>query len=195
MLIGYARVSKRNQDLQLQLDALTEAGCEKIFTDKASALKKDRTGLSDAMEFARPGDTLVVWKLDRLDRTTLELLKLVREFEKRGIEFRSLTDGINTQGGAGGLSRALFHLTAVFAEMEHALILERTMAGLAAANRKGRFGGRRPIMTPNKTEAARQLLNSGMDAKKVAISIGVSLATLYRHLPARNREDLNKTED
>lgn len=102
MLIGYARVSKRNQDLQLQLDALTEAGCEKIFTDKASALKKDRTGLSDAMEFARPGDTLVVWKLDRLDRTTLELLKLVREFEKRGIEFRSLTDGINTQGGAGG---------------------------------------------------------------------------------------------
>ena len=185
MLIGYARVSTVDQDLRLQLDALQAAGCDKVFTDKASGKKLDRAGLIDALAFAREGDTLVVWKLDRLGRSMKGLVDLAAELDARKVDLRSLTDGIDTKGTAG---RFFFHVLAAMAEMERELILERTRAGLEAARRSGKVGGRRPVMTPAKTEAAQTLLSNGMDAKEVAMFIGVSLPTLYRHLPARDRE-------
>lgn len=184
MLIGYARVSTVDQDLRLQVDSLQAIGCEKIFTDKASGNSLDRAGLLDALAFAREGDTLVVWKLDRLGRSMKGLINLAAELDARKIDLRSLTDGIDTSSAAG---RFFFHMLAAMAEMERELILERTRAGLQAARLSGKKGGRRPVMTVAKIEAAQTLLSNGMDAKEVAISIGVSLPTLYRHLPARDR--------
>ncbi len=171
--------------LHLQLDALQAAGCAKVFTDKASGKKLDRAGLVEALAFAREGDTLVVWKLDRLGRSMKGLVDLAADLDARQVDLRSLTDGIDTKGTAG---RFFFHVLAAMAEMERELILERTKAGLEAARRSGKVGGRRPVMTAAKTEAAQTLLSNGMDAKEVAKSIGVSLPTLYRHLPARDRE-------
>lgn len=185
MLIGYARVSTRDQDLRLQLDALEKAGCEKIFTDKASGIKLDRVGLGEALAFAREGDTLVVWKLDRLGRSMKGLVDLAAHLSARKVDLRSLTDGIDTKGAAG---QFFFHIMAAFAAMERDLIQERTNAGLAAAKLAGKVGGRKPVMTPAKLDAARKLLNGGGDAKEVASTIGVSIATLYRHLPASERE-------
>ena len=123
MLIGYARVSTVDQDLRLQLDALQAAGCDKVFTDKASGKKLDRAGLTDALAFAREGDTLVVWKLDRLGRSMTGLVDLAADLDARKVDLRSLTDGIDTKGTAG---RFFFHVLAAMAEMERELILERT---------------------------------------------------------------------
>lgn len=181
MLIGYARVSTSEQDLALQLEALQGAGCEKIFTDKASGAKLDRAGLTEALAYAREGDSLVVWKLDRLGRSMKGLIDLSADLDSRKLNIRSLTDGIDTKAPAG---RFFFHVMAALAEVERSLILERTMAGLEAARRAGKFGGRKRLMTDAKIEAAKLLLASGLDAKEVASSIGVSLPTLYRHLPA-----------
>ncbi|MCY1284041.1 DNA-invertase hin [compost metagenome] len=186
MLIGYARVSTADQDLTLQLDALGAAGCEKIFTEQASGKKVERAGLTDALAFARKGDTLIVWKLDRLGRSMKGLVDLAAELDTRGIDLRSLTDGIDTKATAG---RFFFHILAAMAEMERELILERTRAGLEAAKRNGKVGGRPPSMTSAKIEAAQKLLESGMDAKGVASSLHISISTLYRHLPARDRMD------
>jgi DNA invertase Pin-like site-specific DNA recombinase len=185
MLIGYARVSTADQDLSLQLDALKDAGCEKIFTDKASGTKLDRLGLTDALAFAREGDSLVVWKLDRLGRSMKGLVDLAASLEARKIDLRSLTDGIDTKGAAG---RFFFHVMAALAVMERDLISERTMAGLAAAKRAGKIGGRRPAMTQTKLDAARRLLDAGQSPKEVANAVGVSIATLYRHCPAGERQ-------
>jgi len=185
MLIGYARVSTSDQDLALQLDALKAAGCEKIFTDKASGTKLDRIGLADALAFAREGDGLVVWKLDRLGRSMKGLVDLAANLEERKVDLRSLTDGIDTKGAAG---RFFFNVMAALAVMERELILERTMAGLAAAKRAGKVGGRKPSMTPTKLDAAHKLLDAGQSPKEVASAVGVSVATLYRHCPASERE-------
>ncbi|RZL70570.1 MAG: recombinase family protein, partial [Sphingomonas sp.] len=130
MLIGYARVSTAEQDLTPQLHALREAGCERTFSDKASGAKANRVGLADALSHARPGDVLVVWKLDRLGRTMKGLVDLAADLAKRGIGFRSLTDGIDTAGTAGKL---VFHIMAAMAEMERDLNRERTTAALAVA--------------------------------------------------------------
>lgn len=184
MLIGYARVSTTDQDLTLQLEALQAAGCEKVFTDKASGTKADRPGLAQALDFARDGDTLVVWKLDRLGRSMKGLVDLAAVLEGRNVDLRSLTDGIDTKGAAG---RFFFHVMAALAVMERELILERTKAGLAAARRAGRVGGRKRVMTPAKVDAARKLLDAGTPPKDVAGAVGVSVATLYRHLPADSR--------
>jgi DNA invertase Pin-like site-specific DNA recombinase len=178
MLIGYARVSTEGQELQLQLDALTNAGCEKIFTDKASGAIKDRPGLVDAMKFARAGDCLCVWKLDRLGRSVKQLVDLSEALEGRKIDLRSLSDGIDTKGAAG---RFFFHVMAALAQMERELIKERTEAGLQAARSMGRVGGRRPAMTEAQCESARLLLKGGKRPKEVAETMGVSLATLYRY--------------
>lgn len=185
MLIGYARVSTIDQELALQLDALQAAGCERVFTDRASGAKVSRAGLAEALAYARRGDSLVVWKLDRLGRSMKGLVDLAAELEGRGIELRSLTDGIDTRTAAG---RFFFNIMAALATMERELILERTRAGLDAARRAGRVGGRPKVMTPAKLAAARTLLEAGTPPQTVAALVGVSVPTLYRHLPASERE-------
>ncbi len=184
MLIGYARVSKGDQNLTLQTEALTGAGVERLFTDKMSGAKTSRPGLDEALAFARPGDVLVVWKLDRLGRSMKGLIDLASELASRGVGLRSLTDGLDTKTASG---RFFFNIMASLATMERELMLERTEAGLAAARSAGRVGGRRPVMTPAKLDAARKLLAANTPPRDVASSVGVSLATLYRHIPSRDR--------
>lgn len=178
MLVGYARVSTEDQKLELQLDALRQAGAEKIFTDKVSSVKA-RPGLDDALAYAREGDVFVVWKLDRLGRTVKGLIELVGLLQKRGVQFRSLTDGIDTSTPAG---RFFFHVMSALAEMERELVCERTKAGLVAARARGRKGGRKPKMSDSKLIAAKQLLDTGSPVQEVAANLGVSRATLYRSL-------------
>lgn len=181
MLIGYARVSTEEQNLGLQLDALKSAGCEQIFTDKISGTRTTRPGLDKAIEYMREGDTLTVWKLDRLGRSVKNLVDLVAELKANGRQFRSLTDGIDTSTTAG---QFFFHVMAALSQMERDLIVERTRAGLAAAKRAGRTGGRPVIMTKAKLDAARKLLETGTPPRDVAEQLGISVPTLYRHLPA-----------
>ena len=184
MRIGYARVSTDEQSLDLQLDALKKAGCKRVFTDKASAAKGERPGLADAVSHLRSGDVLVVWKLDRLGRTVKGLVGFVSDLQGQGAQFRSLTDGIDTTTPAG---RFFFHVMASLAQMERELLAERTRAGLDAARRRGRVGGRKRRMTPGKVESAHKLLNGGMAPRDVAQNLGVSVPTLYRWLPASSR--------
>lgn len=181
MIIGYARVSTEDQKLNLQTRALEAAGCEKIYEDCASGKRVGRPGLAGAMDTLRKGDTLVVWKLDRLGRSLKQLITFVEELGQRGIHFRSLTDNIDTSTPGG---RFFFHIMASLAEMERELIVERTRAGLKAAREMGRTGGRRRLMTDSKIEAAKRLLDSGIPAKEVAANLGVSIPTLYRWIPA-----------
>lgn len=181
MLIGYARVSTQDQNLELQTEALRAAGCEKIFEDRVSGSRADRPGLSRAMEALRRGDSLVVWKLDRLGRSVKSLVGWVGDLREHGVEFKSLTDSIDT-GTASG--RFFFHVMASLAEMERELIVERTRAGLEVARQLGRRGGRRRAMTDSKLASARKLLASGVPPRDVAKNLGVSVPTLYRWLPA-----------
>ncbi|MGY2733830.1 recombinase family protein [Sphingomonas sp. UYP23] len=185
MMIGYARVSTTDQDLTLQTDALEKAGCEKLFTDKASGAKADRPGLAEALHFARSGDTLMIWKLDRLGRSIRGLIELAAGLSARKVDFRSLTDGFDTATPSG---RLLFYILASVAEMERELIKERTLAGLAAARaRGGNGGGRKSAMTPDKLDSARKLLAAGDKPVKVAKLLRVGLSTFYRHFPASDR--------
>jgi DNA invertase Pin-like site-specific DNA recombinase len=181
MLIGYARVSTSEQNLQLQQEALTKSGCEKIFEDKVSGTRVNRPGLTKALEMLRAGDTLVVWKLDRLGRSVKQLVDLVNGLHAQGIEFHSLTDAIDTGTPSG---RFFFHVMASLAEMERELTVERTRAGLEAARQQGRKGGRKRKMTANKIESAKKLLASGTPPRDVARSLDVSIPTLYRWIPA-----------
>ncbi len=184
LLIGYARVSTEEQNLALQLEALKKAGCARVFTDKASGTGAVRPGLAEALSHLRPGDTLVVWKLDRLGRSVKGLVDLVNGLEARDVHFRSVTDGIDTKTPAG---RFFFHVMASLAQMERELIVERTRAGLAVARKLGRVGGRKRRMTDSKIKAARRLLAGGTPPRDVADNIGVSVPTLYRWLPASER--------
>ncbi len=185
MLIGYARVSTVDQDLTLQTDPLTKAGCEQVFTDKVSGAKAARPGLAKALDMARAGDTLVIWKLDRLGRSIQGLIELAADLSARKVDFRSLTDGFDTATASG---RLLFHILASVAEMERELIKERTIAGLAAARANGRVGGgRKSAMTPDKLDTARKLLAAGDKAAKVAKLLQVGLSTFYRHFPATEK--------
>ena len=181
MMIGYARVSTQDQNLDLQTEALTRAGCEKIYEDKISGVRAERPGLTRTLEMLREGDTLVVWKLDRLGRSVKQLVDMVGELHKQGVQFKSLTDAIDTGTPAG---RFFFHVMASLAEMERELIIERTRAGLDAARQLGRKGGRKPKMTGSKIESAKRLLATGIPHKDVAKDLGVSVPTLYRWLPA-----------
>ena len=181
MKIGYARVSTRDQNLALQLDALKAAGCDRIFDDKASGASRNRPGLDDALSHLRRGDALVVWKLDRLGRTAKQLIELLDHFHAEGIEFRSLTEGIDTSTPAGKL---IYQVMAAVAEMERDLIRERTRAGLDSAREKGLVGGRKKALTDKKLASARTLLENGTAPRIVAEQLGVSVATLYRHIPA-----------
>jgi len=186
MLIGYARVSTEDQNLDLQLDALKSAGCGRVFTDKTSGAKVDRKGLNEALSHLREGDTFVVWKLDRLGRSVKGLIDLVSNLQIREVQFRSITDGIDTGTPAG---RFFFHVMASLAQMERELIAERTRAGLEAARKRGRTGGRPREMTEGKKQAARSLLADGIPPGEVAAHLGVSVPTLYRWLPASAREN------
>lgn len=180
-LIGYARVSKTDQDPALQGDALRAAGCARIFTDKASGAKDDRPQLSACLDYLRDGDTLVVWRLDRLGRSLTHLIATVTALQDRGVGFKSLTEGFDTTTAGGEL---IFHVFGAFAQFERRLIQERTRAGLAAARARGRLGGRKPKMTEQKLAAAQRLRDEGlMTMEQIANVVGVSRPTLYRHLP------------
>ena len=182
MLIGYARVSTADQDLTPQIEALQRAGYERQFSDKASGARVNRPGLAEAIDYARPGDVIVVWKLDRLGRTMKGLVDLAAELEGKQIGLRSITDGIDTSGTAG---RLVFNILAAMAQMERELVRERTNAALDVARRKGRFGGRRSVMTEQRRAAAEKLLKTEMSATEIASAIGVSISTFYRHFPVR----------
>lgn len=181
MLIGYARVSTQDQNLDLQIEALTKAGCEKLFDDKISGSRAERQGLAKALEILREGDTLIVWKLDRLGRSVKNLVNLVSELHKQGVQFKSLTDAIDTGTPSG---RFFFHVMASLAEMERELTIERTRAGLEVARKLGRTGGRKRKMTDSKIESAKKLLANGVPPCDVAHNLGVSVPTLYRWIPA-----------
>ena len=184
MLIGYARVSTQDQNIELQRDALKKGGCRKVFEDKLSGAHIDRPGLAKTLEMLREGDTLVVWKLDRLGRSVKQLVDLVGDLHKRGVQFKSLTDSIDTGTPSG---RFFFHVMASLAEMERELNAERTRAGLEVARQLGRKGGRKPKMTDSKIDSAKTLLANGIAPKDVAKNLGVSLPTLYRWVPASAR--------
>ncbi|HEX3885313.1 MAG TPA: recombinase family protein [Stellaceae bacterium] len=180
MMIGYMRVSTAEQSLDLQRDALAKGGAEQVFEDTASGARDDRPGLAEAMSHARSGDCLVVWRLDRLGRSLRSLIDFVERLRERGVDFRSVTEGIDTTTPAG---RFFFHVLGALAEMERELIRERTNAGLAAARARGRKGGRKPKLNDKQIAHARKLLEDGNTTiKDVAASLGVNRATIYRAL-------------
>lgn len=180
MLVGYARVSTQDQNPDLQLDALKAAGCEEVFQEKVSGASRARPELDACLRTLRKGDTLVVWRLDRLGRSLKDLVEIVHGLEGREVAFQSLTESIDTSSAGG---RLVFHLFGALAEFEHNLIVDRTKAGLAAARARGRKGGRRPKMTKNDTKkAAAMLQNPDITKTEVAEHFGVSRVTLNASL-------------
>jgi DNA invertase Pin-like site-specific DNA recombinase len=183
MLIGYARVSTVDQTLALQQDALEKAGCDKIFTDTASGAKAERIGLADAVAYAREGDILVVWRLDRLGRSLKHLIETVTALNNRKIGFKSITEAIDTTTSGGKL---IFHIFGALAEFERDIIRERTQAGLTAARARGRKGGRPRVLTPRKAQMAQALYNDKTNTiNDICRTLNISRATLYRYLNAR----------
>lgn len=187
MLVGYGRVSKLDQNPELQLDALKAAGCEKMFIEKVSGVARDRPQLAAALSYMREGDTLVAWKLDRMARSLKELIDTAETLQQRGIGLRLLTEAIDTSTAAGKL---MYHVVGAIAEFERSLMIERTRAGLSAAAARGRKGGRPPKLTDNDLRAAQAMLaDTDIPVAEVARRMKVSPATLYRYLPApRSRE-------
>jgi DNA invertase Pin-like site-specific DNA recombinase len=183
MQIGYARVSTDEQTLHLQEDALTKAGCERLFTDTASGAKAERPGLAQALDALRPGDSLVVWRLDRLGRSLRHLMDTLLDLDKREVGFKSLTENIDTTTPGGKL---IFHIFGALAEFERDLIKQRTNAGLAAARARGRRGGRpRAFSDPSKVRMARTLFaDKKRSIPDICKTLGVSRSTLYRYLSA-----------
>jgi DNA invertase Pin-like site-specific DNA recombinase len=183
MLVGYARVSTAEQSLALQQDALTAAGCGRVYTDVASGALDDRDGLAEALDYVRDGDCLVVWRLDRLGRSLKQLIERVTALEARGVGFRSLTEAMDTTTSGG---RLIFHVFGALAEFERAVIRERTLAGLAAAGARGRLGGRPRALNPAQVEMARTLLaDRTRPIADVCDALHVSRATLYRYVTTR----------
>jgi DNA invertase Pin-like site-specific DNA recombinase len=181
MKIGYVRVSKQEQHEALQIDALNEAGCEKWFADKITGSKAERKGLDEALAYVRPGDTFVVWKLDRAGRSLTHLIELLKGLQERGIEFISLTEQIDTTTPGGKL---IFHLMGALAEFERDLIRERTNAGLVAARARGRIGGRpKKLKTNGKVALARRMFaDQSHSIPEICAALGISRATLYRYV-------------
>lgn len=176
--IGYARVSTEDQNLELQRDALTRAGCEEIYEEAASGKNAERPELAHCRKALRAGDTLVVWRLDRLGRSLLDLVKIVGDLEQAGIGFESLMEQIETSSAAGKL---VFHVFAALAEFERSLIRERTKAGLASARARGRMGGRRPKLDEKQIREVRALLaDPAISVKDIAVRYKVSRSTLYK---------------
>ena len=191
MLIGYARVSTQDQKPELQIDALESAGCEKVFQEKASGAKRNRPELMEAIDYLRPGDVLVVWKLDRLARSLKQLIETVEQLETGQIGFRSLTENINTTTPGGKL---IFHIFGSLAEFERSIIRERTQAGLTAARARGRLGGRPPSLSDDDKRVAQAMLKDpSITMVEVAKRLNVSPATLYRHFPG-GRNNIMESE-
>lgn len=184
MIVGYARISTGDQTLALQQDALQAAGCDQVFTDTISGAKAERPGLSQALDHLRSGDTLVVWRLDRLGRSLGNLIELLTQLDDRGIGFRSLTEQIDTTTSGGKL---IFHIFGALAEFERNLIRERTLAGLAAARARGRQGGRPPLLdSPKQIAMAQELYdNKNNSIAEICKTLGISRATLYRSIKTR----------
>lgn len=178
-LIGYARVSTPDQKLSLQHDALQRAGCDRVFDDQASGARADRPGLAEALAYLRAGDTLVVWKLDRLGRSMSHLIEKVGELAARGIGFRSLTENIDTTTPGGML---VFNIFGSLAQFERDLIRERTQAGLRAARERGSKGGRRPVVTPDKLRKARAHIAAGLTVREAAARLKIGKTALYKAL-------------
>jgi DNA invertase Pin-like site-specific DNA recombinase len=180
MLIGYARVSTTDQTLALQQDTLQQAGCTKIFTDTASGALAERKGLADALSYVRPGDTLVVWKLDRLGRSLKDLIARITELQNRQIGFKSLTEQIDTTTSGGKL---IFHIFGSLAEFERDIIRERTQAGLAAARARGKRGGRRPTLKPKEITIVRKLYEDKQTPiEDLCRMFKISRMTLWRYV-------------
>ena len=177
MTFGYARVSTAGQDEALQLDALQQAGCDRVFTDHASGATSSRPALDELLRMFRRGDTLVIWRLDRLGRSLKHLLEVVGDLEQRGVALRSLTESIDTSSPAG---RLVFHTFGALAEFERDLIRERTKAGLAAARARGRVGGRPTVWTEEKRAQAERMLQEGKPVSTVAAVLGISRSCIYR---------------
>lgn len=183
MLIGYARVSTQDQTLDLQNDALQKLGCSKIFTDTASGAKAERKGLEEAINYVREGDTLVVWRLDRLGRSLKHLIETITKLNNRKIGFRSIQENIDTTTSGGKL---VFHIFGALAEFERDIIRERTNAGLQAARARGRLGGRpkaKALNTPKKVAIAQALFddkNKSID--DICKTLNISRSTLYRYV-------------
>jgi len=181
MLVGYARVSTQDQNPALQTDALKAADCERVFVEKASGAQRDRPELKAALDYLRSGDTLVVWKLDRLARTLGQLVETVENLSARGIGLCSLTEDIDTTTAGGKL---VFHVFCALAEFERSVIRERTRAGLDAAKTRGRRGGRPAALDTKDLTAAKALLSDPeITVEDVAKRLKISPSTLYRHLP------------
>lgn len=182
MNIGYARVSTQDQSPNLQLDALKADDCERTFEEKASGAQRERPQLMAAIDYARTGDTLVVWRLDRLARSLKQLIETVEMLEAKGIGFRSLSENIDTTTSGG---RLIFHIFGALAEFERSIIRDRTVAGLDAARARGRVGGRPRALSDDDLDAARALLaDPSITTTEVAKRLGVSVSTLYKHIPA-----------
>ncbi|CAA3948934.1 DNA-invertase hin [Staphylococcus aureus] len=181
MKIGCARVSTGLQNLNLQEDRLNAYGCEKIFSDHISGSKSKRPGLDKAIEFARSGDTIVVWRLDRLGRNMEDLITLVNELNERGVSFHSLEENI-TMDKSSSTGQLLFHLFAAFAEFERNLILERSSAGRIAARARGRYGGRPEKLNQKDLNLLKTLYDNGTPIKTIAEQWQVSRTTIYRYL-------------
>lgn len=181
MLIGYARVSSQEQNLDLQSDVLKRSGCadENIFTDKITGVKTDRKGLQDALSHLRAGDTLVVWRLDRLGRTLKQLIELINDFHARGIGFISTQEQIDTTTSGGKL---IFHIFGALAEFEREVIRERTNAGLQAARARGRLGGRPKALDPKKAAQVRAMYARQEPIKDILGLFNISRATLYKYV-------------
>ena len=192
MKIGYARVSTGLQNLNLQEDRLNAYGCEKIFSDHMSGSKSKRPGLDKAIEFARSGDTIVVWRLDRLGRNMEDLITLVNELNERGVSFHSLEENI-TMDKSSSTGQLLFHLFAAFAEFERNLILERSSAGRIAARARGRYGGRPEKLNKQDLNLLKTLYDNGTPIKTIAEQWQVSRTTIYRYLnKLEAKENKNK---
>lgn len=181
-LIGYKRVSTSAQDAQLQADALNDAGCSRIFEDKASGKNADRAGLIAALDYMRDGDTLCVWKLDRLGRSTKDVLTIAEDLHARGISLRILTGTLAGSYSPKGEGKFFFTMMVAFAELERDMIVERTRAGLDAAKAQGRTGGRPTVMSADTLAAAKARKTKGESVTVIAKALGVSRATLYRAL-------------
>jgi len=183
LLIGYARVSTADQTLNLQHDALTKAGCSKIFTDTGSGANTERKGLDDALSYVRPGDTLVVWRLDRLGRSLQHLIETLTKLHDRGIGFRSLTEQIDTTTSGG---RLVFHVFGALAEFERDLIQERTQAGLQAARERGHRGGRPKALSQKKLAMMHALYaDKSNTIEEICKTLNISRPTFYRYIKAR----------
>ena len=183
MNIGYCRISTNDQNLDLQLDELKKAGCERIFQDIASGAKSDRKGLKEAIEFARSGDVIVCWKLDRVGRSLRDLIETINTLKDRGIGFRCLTQQLDTTTPSGML---IFHVFGAMSEFERSLIQERTQAGLQAARARGRLGGRPKLDNSQRIEIAASLYNDGkVSVAEICKNLKISKATFYRDLKAK----------